>query len=149
MRIGFLVNDVKTEKVGFTTVRLATEAVNQGHDVFYFGVGDLVYDADDAVRARARTVTRKTYGSHQTFFKDLQGGKGVDERITVDDLDVLMLRNVPSDDIIPRPWAATSAERPHVFHPPSTITRFPVFLTDSNSIASSRGFTERKSITSE
>ena len=30
MKIGFLVNDVKTEKVGFTTVRLATEAVNQG-----------------------------------------------------------------------------------------------------------------------
>ena len=31
------------------------------------------------------------------------------ERITVDDLDVLMLRNVPSDDYLKRPWAATAA----------------------------------------
>lgn len=109
MRIGFLVNDVGTEKVGFTTVRLATEAVNQGHEVFYFGVGDLAYDADEFVRARARTFPKKTYGSHTSFFKDLQGGKGTNQRITVDDLDVLMLRNVPSDDFISRPWAATVA----------------------------------------
>jgi glutathione synthase len=109
MKIGFLVNDVTTEKVGFTTVRLACEAVNQGHDVFYFGVGDLAYDTDEFVRARARTVPRKSYGSHTSYFRDLQGGKGGNERITVDDLDVLMLRNVPSDDFINRPWATTVA----------------------------------------
>ena len=109
MNIGFLVNDVKTEKVGFTTVRLATEAVNQGHQAFYFGVGDLAYDSDESVRARARTFPKKTYGSHATLFNDLQGGKGTNERITVDELDVLMLRNVPSDDFLARPWAATSA----------------------------------------
>jgi glutathione synthase len=109
MRIGFLVNDLATEKAGFTTVRLAHESVNQGHQVFYFGVGDLAYDADESVRARARTFPKKTYGSNVSFFKDLQGGKGIDERITVDDLDVLMLRNVPSDDFIARPWAATVA----------------------------------------
>jgi glutathione synthase len=109
MKIGFLVNDVQTEKAGFTTVRLAAEAVNQGHQVFYFGVGDLAYDADEVVRARARTFPKKSYGSHTSFFKDLQGGKGTNERITVDHLDVLMLRNVPSDDFIARPWAATVA----------------------------------------
>ncbi|MFH1845536.1 MAG: glutathione synthetase [bacterium] len=109
MKIGFLVNDVKTEKIGFTTVRLACEAVNQGHQIFYFGVGDLAYDSDEYVRARARTVPKKTYGSQTSFFKDLQGGKGANERITVDDLDVLMLRNVPSDDIVSRPWAASVA----------------------------------------
>jgi glutathione synthase len=109
MRIGFLVNDLATEKAGFTTVRLAHESVNQGHQVFYFGVGDLAYDADESVRARARTFPKKTYGSNVSFFKDLQGGKGIDERITVDDLDVLMLRNVPSDDFIARPWATQAA----------------------------------------
>jgi glutathione synthase len=109
MKIGFLVNDVQTEKVGFSTVRLGCEAVNQGNDVFYFGVGDLAYDTDEFVRARARTFPKKTYASHTTFFKDLQGGKGMNERITVDDLDVLMLRNVPSDDFLKRPWATTVA----------------------------------------
>jgi len=109
MKIGFLVNDVNTEKVGFTTVRLACEAVNLGHEVFYFGVGDLAYDSDECVRARVRTFPGKKYGTHTSFFKDLHGGKGLNERITVDDLDVLMLRNVPSDDIISRSWAATVA----------------------------------------
>jgi glutathione synthase len=109
MRIGFLVNDVATEKPGFTTIRLAWEAINKGHEIFLFGVGDLAYDSDEYIRARARSVSKKSYTSHETFFRDIQGPKAVTERITVDDLDVLMLRNVPSDDFINRPWASTTA----------------------------------------
>jgi glutathione synthase len=109
MNIGFLVNDVMTEQVGYTTTRLGCEAINQGHEVYVFGVGDLAYDSDEFVRARARTVPKKSYGSHESYFKDLQGPKAVPVRITVDDLDVLMLRNVPSDDFIKRPWATTAA----------------------------------------
>jgi glutathione synthase len=109
MKIGFLVNDVMTEQVGYTTTRLGCEAVNQGHEVYVFGVGDLAYDSDEFVRARARTVPKKSYGSHESYFKDLRGPKSVASRITVDDLDVLMLRNVPSDDFIKRPWATTAA----------------------------------------
>ena len=48
MRIGFLVNHVMTEERGYTTTRLACEAVNQGHETFVFGVGDLAYDAEGA-----------------------------------------------------------------------------------------------------
>ncbi len=107
MRIGFLVNDVKTEEAGFTTTRLGCEAVNQGHDVFVMGVGDLAYDPDESVRARARSVPKKKYKSHESYLADLQGKNSVLERITVDELDVLMLRNVPSDDVINRPWAAS------------------------------------------
>ncbi len=44
MKIGFMVNDVETEKAGFTTTRLACEAINRGHEVYIFGVGDLAYD---------------------------------------------------------------------------------------------------------
>ena len=109
MKIGFLVNDVATEKSGYTTIRLAFEALRSGHEVFLFGVGDLAYDSDEFVRARARTLPKSSYGSHDSFFKDLQSTRARRERITVDDLDVLMLRNVPSDDFIKRPWAATAA----------------------------------------
>ena len=109
MKIGFLVNDVKTEKPGFTTTRLGCEALNMGHEVCVFGVGDLAYDADENVRARAKVLPKKSYSSNETYFKDLQGPKAINERITVDDLDVLMLRNVPSDDFIARPWATTVA----------------------------------------
>ena len=109
MRIGFVVNEVMTEESGYTTTRLGCEAVNRGHDVFVFGVGDIAYDPDEYVRARARSVPKKSYKSHETYLKDLQGVKAVRERITVDDLDVMMLRNVPSDDFIKRPWAASVA----------------------------------------
>ncbi len=95
MKIGFLVNDIATEKMGFTTVRLACEALNQGDEVSYFGVGDLAYDPDEFVRARAKVFTRKTKMTHESFFKALQSEKKKSERITVDDLDILMLRNVP------------------------------------------------------
>jgi glutathione synthase len=109
MKIGFVVNDVMTEEVGYTTTRLGCEAVNLGHEVFVFGVGDVAYDPDELIRARARTVPKKVYKSPATYLKGLQGPKAVLERITVDQLDVLMLRNVPSDDYLKRPWASNAA----------------------------------------
>ena len=109
MKFGFLVNDVKTEQAGFTTIRLACEAINRGHEAYVFGVGDLAYDPDESVRARATTVPAKIFKSNETFFKELQGKKAIRKRIVVDELDVLMLRNVPSDDYLARPWASTAA----------------------------------------
>jgi len=38
----------------------------------------------------------------------LQGTKAKQERITIDDLDILLLRNDPSDDTTKRPWAMTA-----------------------------------------
>lgn len=108
MRIGFVVNDLATESKGYTTTRLGMAAVNQGHEVWVMGVGDFEYDQRDTVRARARTVTRKSYKSEEIYLKELQGAKGKEERITVDDLDILMLRNDPSDDTTKRPWAVSA-----------------------------------------
>ena len=109
MRIGFVVNDVKTEEPGFTTTRLATEATNRGHSAWLIGVGNLAYDPDEHIRARASSVKPKKYKTSAAFLEELHGKNAVQERICVDDLDVLMLRNVPSDDFIKRPWAATIA----------------------------------------
>ena len=110
MKIGFIVNDVMTEETGFTTVRLAHEAHKQGHEAYVFGVGDVAYDPDEFIRARARSAPKdKKYSSQETYLKDLQGTKALKQRITVDDLDILMLRNVPSDDYLKRPWASATA----------------------------------------
>ena len=109
MKFGFLVNEVKTEKAGFTTIRLACEATNLGHEAYIFGVGDVAYDPDEVVRARAVTVSARKYKSNVTYHKELQGKNAIRTRISVEDLDVLMLRNVPSDDYLSRPWASTAA----------------------------------------
>ncbi len=109
MRIGFVVNDVKTEEGKFTTSRLGQAAVNRGHEVWVIGVGDLAYDTDGMIRARAASVPKPKYGTPESYTADLQGKNAQRRRITVDELDVLMLRNVPSDDYLQRPWAATVA----------------------------------------
>ena len=109
MRIAFVVNDVKTEEGKFTTSRLGQAALSRGHEVWVISVGDLAYDADGQVRARATSVPKTKYTSSEAYTSDLQSTRAIKQRITVDDLDVLMLRNVPSDDLIARPWAATIA----------------------------------------
>lgn len=109
MRFGFIVNDVKTEQGKYTTSRLGQAAVNRGHEVWVIGVGDIAYDPDDMIRARATSVPKPRYGSSETYTTDLQGKNALKRRITVDDLDLVMLRNVPSDDYLHRPWASTSA----------------------------------------
>ena len=67
MRIGFIVNDVRTEEGKFTTSRLGQAAVNRGHEVWVIGVGDLAYDPDGMIRARATSVPKERYGSSETL----------------------------------------------------------------------------------
>ena len=108
MRIGFVVNDLKTEEAGYTTTRLAMAAINLGHEAWVMGAGDFAYDPDESIRARARMAHRKNYRSSETYLRDLQGKGAHTERITVDDLDVLMLRSDPSNDQDFRSWAQTT-----------------------------------------
>jgi glutathione synthase len=69
----------------------------------------LAYDPDGMVRARATSLPKERYGSSESYTADLQGKNAVKRRLALDELDVLMLRNVPSDDYLKRPWAATAA----------------------------------------
>ncbi|MFT7640182.1 MAG: glutathione synthase, partial [Pirellulaceae bacterium] len=105
MRIGFVVNDITTEDSGYTTTRLAMAAVNRGHEAWLIGAADMAFDPDDCVRARARSVSKTSYKSTKTFLDELRGPKGRSERITVDDIDVLMLRSDPAEDQGRRSWA--------------------------------------------
>jgi len=108
MRLGLMVNDINTEQTGYTTTRLAMAAINRGHEVWVIGSGDFAYDVDEKIHARARSVTKKKYMSSEIYLSELQGKKAKQERITVDDLDILMLRNDPSTDTGFRAWAQTS-----------------------------------------
>ena len=59
MRIGLVVNDIRTEQPGYTTTRLGMWAINRGHDVWVMGLGDMAYDPDEIIRARACSVPKK------------------------------------------------------------------------------------------
>jgi glutathione synthase len=105
MRIGFIVNQVATEEANYTTTRLAYTAVNMGHQAWIMSVGDFAYDADQQIRARAVAAPKKKYSDLDAYLTALRGDRRHRERLTLSDLDVLLLRNDPSEDAIDRPWA--------------------------------------------
>ncbi len=107
MKIGFFVNDIMTEKEGYTTNRLAMAAINRGHEAWVMGADDLSYDSDEKIRALARHAPKSNYKSSAAYLADMRGSKAQRQRITVDDLDVLFLRNDPSEEPAYRAWAQT------------------------------------------
>jgi glutathione synthase len=104
MRLGLFVNDVATEQPVYTTTRLAMAAVGGGHEVWYIGAGDFACDGDDALRARACPAPTGLT-DNEAFLTRIQETDR--ERIAVDELDVLLLRNDPADDPPERSWAQT------------------------------------------
>jgi len=108
MKIGFVVNDVRTEQATFTTTRLAMTAVNRGHECYTLGVGDFVYAQDGSIHAHAKSVSGGNYDSLQEYLKELQSDDRELQKIKVNDLDILLLRNDPSEDAAKRPWAQSS-----------------------------------------
>ncbi len=105
MRIGFVVNDVGTEKAEYTTTRLAYTAVGMGHESWLIGVGEFAYDTDGQIRAQAHAAPKTKYTDEESYLTALQGKEAKRERLSLSDIDVLMLRNDPSEDAIERPWA--------------------------------------------
>jgi glutathione synthase len=105
MRIGFVVNDVKTEQGVYTTTRLAHSAMASGHEAWHIGVGDFAYDPDGSISAHAYAAPNGTYSKSDEFLAALQSKEARRERISMADLDVVLLRNDPAVDSTGRPWA--------------------------------------------
>jgi len=105
MRIGFVVNDLRTEESGYTTTRLAMAALALGHEAWYVSVGDFAYDTDGRIVVHAHAAPKRKYTNRDAYLADLTGKNVVRERIATRDLDVLLLRNDPAMDASERPWA--------------------------------------------
>jgi len=68
-------------------------------------VADFAYDTDESAHAYISTVPEQEYRSAHAYLTDLQGSSARTERISLDTLDVLLLRNDPAQDVNERPWA--------------------------------------------
>jgi glutathione synthase len=107
MRIGFVVNDIATEKPVYTTTRLAMSATRSGHDAYLMGLRDFGYEPDDTLSAIvAAGETGKSYRSLERYLEDVQ--TAARQRLRLDDFDVLMLRSDPAVDAGDSPWANTA-----------------------------------------
>lgn len=109
MKLGFVINDMSTEKENFTTLRLARRATNQGHEVFLVGIGDFTYQRDGTVSGRSFRPAHTKYETDIELLKELQGSEACTENVALSRLDVLLLRFDPADELQSRPWAPTSA----------------------------------------
>lgn len=105
MKLAFVVNEIMTEKINYSTTHLALEAMRRGHEVWHVNLSDLSYDPDEQVHATASRPPDDTYETTSDFLNHLQSDQAVRQRITVDEFDVLMLRNDPAEDFLARPWA--------------------------------------------
>ncbi len=104
MRIAFLVNDVITEVDEYTTTRLARAAAQLGHEVWYVGVGDAELWGDGELAARAQAAELHQGDTLEDFMERIKERDA--ERIVMDDLDAVFLRNESLDDLQERPWAS-------------------------------------------
>jgi glutathione synthase len=104
MKLGIIVNVMDSDEAGATTYRVAAGAINKGHEVWVVSTGNLAYNPDDTVGAFARTVPHGRYTSTR-FLDVFKSNKAIDKWITLDDLDVLLLRNNPS---VQRAWAQSA-----------------------------------------
>lgn len=105
MKLGIVVNDIYTELGDYTTTHLAIAATNLGHEVWYMGVADLAYEPDEKTCGYAHRVQDKKYRAGHSYLEALTGKSAHTERISLDELDVLLLRNDPAQDVNTRPWA--------------------------------------------
>lgn len=106
MRIAFFVNSIADEAGFFTTTALAMAALARGHEVCYLTPGDFVLRPDDSLMVRATTVEAAKSKKADMFITALQSDQAKVETIPVEEVDVLFLRNDPSQDADERPWAA-------------------------------------------
>ncbi|GAB2769427.1 glutathione synthetase [Salinimicrobium soli] len=105
MKICFVVNSIETEKCG-TTIYLVYEAWKRKHDVYVMGVGDFSFTNTEHLSINSTYVSKNSkVGSPQEYLKALQGEKAKTDRIKASDLDVLFIRNNPTEEGSSRQWA--------------------------------------------
>ena len=106
MRMAFVVNRVETEIDEYATTRLAKAAALMGHEVWYIGLDDLrIGEPDGEIGAHARPGTAREDDTLTEFVDHVKESSA--ERIRLDKLDAVFLRNDSIEDLQDRPWASS------------------------------------------
>ena len=130
MMIGFFVNDIEREYENYTTTVLAHEAASRGQRVCYITPSDFVLNPDDSLSVHGRFLPKRKYKDRADFFSTLKDSKAIKiERLDVQEIDVLMLRNDPSIDA-QTPWAMESG----ILFGREAVRRGVIVLNDPDSL---------------
>ncbi|MDX1720344.1 MAG: glutathione synthase, partial [Salegentibacter mishustinae] len=105
MKICFVLNDIENESCG-TSVMLMTMAHSRGHEVYAMGVGDFNFHHDAPISINSTQIPKNTKTkSPKKFLEALQSSKARKKKITAKTLDVLFIRNNPTEEDSGREWA--------------------------------------------
>ena len=108
MKLGIVLNDIMTETLPSTSINIVVTALKMGHEIFITDVGHFAYDEDDTIHAGAIRLWQKEFKDARACLDYMVSKTTQTERITVEDLDILMLRNDPAADL-DKPWAQHAA----------------------------------------
>jgi len=109
MKIGFLINDINTEKNNYTTIRLTRRALSEGYDVSLISIAGLTYKVNGEIQGLATKASGRDYSNDTELLAELQSNKARKELVNLSSQHVLMLRADPADELISRPWAPSSS----------------------------------------
>lgn len=107
MKICFVVNSVETEKSG-TTVFIMFEAWKRKHQVYLMSVGDFNYNNNQELTIHTTYLPKNAKPENaKDFIEAFKNDKAKKEKISVKELDVLFIRNNPTEEV-DRQWAEHS-----------------------------------------
>ncbi|KEO75395.1 glutathione synthetase [Anditalea andensis] len=108
MKIAFVVNDIATEESWYDTTLLTSTAVQKGHEVYITGVGELNYMEDGHMGAMAIKISNSKFRNLDNYLKHIQSKEVEKILVSTKELDVIFMRNNPSEDMGERAWAQTA-----------------------------------------
>ncbi|NEV93735.1 ATP-grasp domain-containing protein [Psychroflexus sp. YR1-1] len=105
MNICFVLNDIENERYG-TSIMIMKTAHDRGHDVYAMSVGDFNFHHGGPIRINSTQVPKDAkIDTAQDYLKALKNSKALQKNITSQDLDVLFIRNNPTEEGSGREWA--------------------------------------------
>jgi len=104
MKIVFVINDIQTERPNTTTPLMMLRAHNRGHQVYAMGVGHFSFQAGPELKVRCLRVPPRSKPKHtKALIESLQ--KAEEKRLSAQEIDVIFLRNNPTEEASGRFWA--------------------------------------------
>ncbi len=108
MKICFVISDIKTESCG-TSVVILKKAHERGHQVYVMSVGDFIFRHDEDISLRCKKIPASVKGdSVEEFWEQVQDDKLKAKVVPSTDMDILFLRNNPTEETSDRHWAEHS-----------------------------------------
>lgn len=108
MKICFVLNTIETEDVK-TSVIILRKAHKRGHEVYVMGTGDFIFYRDKGVHLYCKKIPKNIqYDTIDEFWSQVKDEALEREIVDSKELDILFLRNNPTEESDGRKWAEHS-----------------------------------------